>query len=466
MGKARRSLRFEILRLFTPLVALLALARTGGGVESATVVLSDFHAYYWNLTNANAPWSGRTGHVALDFRGQLWVLGGSIALNPDNSVNDEWNSVDGTNWIQASAAAPWSARTEHAAVVFQEKMWVASGRSASDLTLFNDLWSSPDGLHWDPGVSPVPWSTREGVAVAANGDNLYLLGGQHYGTFLAEIWRLNLNLEWVAVAPPVPWASRSQHQSLWFHDTLWVLGGVHFEGSTSVWLELNDVWNSPDGSSWTQATPHAGWHGRNSHTATVFDNRLWVLGGTYIEGVGPGSHLVTLNDVWYSENGADWHQAPDAPWAARSGHAALAFAGKLWVLGGTTIRNHDFELLNDVWCLTPVPMSIEAEHASPYQVGEALTLHVAGPGLPPGVTYQWMKDGVALAGESSDRYHLAAAAEGATGSYTCEIGGSAFGTAGPAVIVVSAAQRVPVGAAVLGGAALGVLFLGARRLRR
>ena len=136
------------------------------------------------------------------------------------------------------------------------------------------------------------------------------------------------------------------------------------------------------------------------------------------------------------------------------------------MLGGTTITSNDFALLNDVWCLTPVPLTIEAEHASPYQVGEALTLRLAGLGLPPGVTYQWMKDGVALAGERSDAYHLAAAGEAASGSYTCEIGGSAFGTAGPAVIVVSDAPRVPVGAAVLAGAVLGVLLLGARKLRR
>jgi hypothetical protein len=50
----------------------------------------------------------------------------------------------------------------------------------------------------------------------------------------------------------------------------------------------NDVWYSSDGANWIQATNSAGWSSRDGHTSVVHDNKMWVIGGDY------------LNDVWYS----------------------------------------------------------------------------------------------------------------------------------------------------------------------
>jgi hypothetical protein len=56
------------------------------------------------------------------------------------------------------------------------------------------------------------------------------------------------------------------------------------------------------------------WYARKAHATTVFDNRLWILGGYtnnyYFDG--------ELNDVWYSANGRDWVQATaNAQWSPR-----------------------------------------------------------------------------------------------------------------------------------------------------
>jgi len=71
------------------------------------------------------------------------------------------------------------------------------------------------------------------------------------------------------------------HSAVVFDDKLWVLGGG-----------ANDVWYSSDGVNWNCATDSAGWSSRESQTSVEFDNKLWVLGG-YLYDSQYGS------DVWY-----------------------------------------------------------------------------------------------------------------------------------------------------------------------
>ena len=86
---------------------------------------------------------------------------------------------------------------------------------------------------------------------------------------------------------------------------------------------------------WTLHTPAAPWAPRQYHEVAVFDNKLWVLEGWN------GSNR---NDVWYSEDGSQWH-ALETPWAPR--HAASVFVhdGALWVVAGNNMQS-------DVWKLS------------------------------------------------------------------------------------------------------------------
>jgi PKD repeat protein len=86
-----------------------------------------------------------------------------------------------------------------------------------------------------------------------------------------------------------------------------------------------------------------------------FDNQLWVLGGSYATGDGPGSYIEFLNDVWSSADGANWVQASTPAWLPREGFDAAAFHNRLWVLGGRTPGPEGSFLLNDVWYMAPDP---------------------------------------------------------------------------------------------------------------
>ena len=77
-----------------------------------------------------------------------------------------------------------------------------------------------------------------------------------------------------------------------FDNKIWVLGGVIVFGTNST--RYNDVWFSENGTNWTEATAgSAGWSIRQDHTSIVFDNKIWVLGGSL-------NTSTYYNDVWSS----------------------------------------------------------------------------------------------------------------------------------------------------------------------
>jgi hypothetical protein len=112
-----------------------------------------------------------------------------------------------------------------------------------------------------------------------------------------------------------------------------VIGG--FSNSLNY---LHDVWSSPDGLNWTQATGAAAFSTRAYHAATVFNGRMWVIGGADTNG--------QKNDVWSSADGINWTQATaSAPFTPRIKLAALTLNGQLCVVAGD-----DGTRTHDMWC--------------------------------------------------------------------------------------------------------------------
>jgi len=118
---------------------------------------------------------------------------------------------------------------------------------------------------------------------------------------------------------------RSDHSSVAFNNKIWIIGGNDGSGN------LNDVWYSSNGASWSRATSAAGFSKRSSHASVVFDDYLWVIGGW------DGSWK---NDVWYSADGVNWYKATNnAGFSAWAIAGATVFIGKIWVVDSA----------NDVW---------------------------------------------------------------------------------------------------------------------
>lgn len=118
-------------------------------------------------------------HGCVVFREQLWILGGGIynSAHPHNTVADYadvWCSRNGRQWTRVLDKAPWSPRRFHAALVFDDKLWILAGYHHGNL---NDVWYSADGSTWQQLNTPQLWSIRHEPAALVFQDRLWLLGG-------------------------------------------------------------------------------------------------------------------------------------------------------------------------------------------------------------------------------------------------------------------------------------------------
>jgi hypothetical protein len=212
-------------------------------------------------------------------------------------------------------------------VGWQGKLWAVEQNGAARIA------SSEDGIAWTWTPSDARWGDRYLAAVAFFQGKLWLLGGR-VGSPLAhdyrnDIWYSEDGSHWKLATQHAPWSPRGGHTAVVYRNKLWVMGG----GGKSA---ANDVWSSPDGVNWTRASENAGWAPIFRRSFVVFRDKLWVIG--YSDG----------NDVRYTTDGAQWIEATsNAGWPANAHKDAVVYDGRIWVLAGAF---DDGRFLNDVWC--------------------------------------------------------------------------------------------------------------------
>ena len=142
---------------------------------------------------------------------------------------------------------------------------------------------------------------------------------------------------WQQITAKANWLGRREHTTVAFKGKIWLLGGIIGKDNNNHEIHTNEIWNSADGSNWTQVNANPKWAARAYHTSLVFKNKLWVIGGS-----------GDKNDVWSSADGSNWTEvtAKSAKkFPGRAGHTSLVFHNKMWVIGGATHPN----ARNDVW---------------------------------------------------------------------------------------------------------------------
>ncbi|MDB4293068.1 hypothetical protein N9954_06625 [Maribacter sp.] len=107
-----------------------------------------------------------------------------------------------------------------------------------------------------------------------------------------------------------------------FHSKIWSVGG--YLHNRSYPHQANGVWSSTNGYNWRSEVFNA-FDSRVGHTLTVFDNKMWVIGG-----VNNAGHQ--LSDVWYSSDGLHWTLATNtAAFGVAVGHNTIVFKGRMFV---------------------------------------------------------------------------------------------------------------------------------------
>ncbi|HEY3823364.1 MAG TPA: kelch repeat-containing protein [Bryobacteraceae bacterium] len=96
-----------------------------------------------------AGWSERMGHAILEFRKEIWMMGGRDQAG--NPLNDVWRlDKSSLKWVCVAEHAGWAPRCLIHPAVWNEKIWLYGGVTEPfSSVVFDDLWvSSRSGDEW------------------------------------------------------------------------------------------------------------------------------------------------------------------------------------------------------------------------------------------------------------------------------------------------------------------------------
>lgn len=195
-----------------------------------------------------------------------------------------------------------------------------------------------------PPEAKIPTSRSKHASIL-HGQCLYLLGGRNGNVPLKDFWRYNIakNTWDQLIGDGDSPGCLQEHTMVGYRDTLYVFGGeVGFSNGveTPLWMYniKDNKWRkfiAPKG----VVTPK----GRRSHTATVFQDSMYIYGG-YQDLRGSTSELWAFHfasETWHlvSQGGA----VDGAP--PRHRHSAILHDNAVWIFGGMT----DLQERSDFW---------------------------------------------------------------------------------------------------------------------
>ncbi|HSW46482.1 MAG TPA: galactose oxidase [Phycisphaerae bacterium] len=327
-------------------------ARPGGpaamlGSSPASSPSDSGPVYHWRLVTPKAAFAARDGAGALVFNDRMWLLGGwnpGDKVHFPNKCNSEvWCSSDGAAWKLESRQAPWEGRHTAGYAVHRGRMWIVGGDPLQG-RYQNDVWNTADGINWRRVTEKVPWAPRALHHTVVFNDRIWVMGGQTVPQFAPapekfynDVWKTQDGLAWTRVVEHAPWEPRGMiGGAVVFKGRIWVLGGGTYDTPRTPSRRFyNDVWSSPDGRHWERHIENAPWHPRQYHEVAVFDDHMWVL---------EGWNQSNRNDVWYSQDGINWHELPGTPWAPRHAASVFVYDNALWMVAGNNMTS-------DVWKL-------------------------------------------------------------------------------------------------------------------
>jgi len=266
-------------------------------------------------------------HAMALFNSKVWSAAGINTYSTPNLHDDVWYSNNGVSWLSV-ADNFFKERRGTTLTLFNDKLWIIAGESNEGNTL-DDIWSSTDGEHWTLEVTAAPFGPVKFHSTVVFNNKLFVIAGDQ-ATEHTKVWSSVNGIDWVEETSNAADAffGRGGHATVVFNNTLYVIGG---ESTT----RLNDVWKSTNGRDWTQVAIQGGIFPRiTSHTATVYNDKVWVIGGRI-------SDSAMNNDIYFSSDMLNWnkYEIDDSSsllpiFEGRANHQTLNYNNALWVFGG------------------------------------------------------------------------------------------------------------------------------------
>jgi hypothetical protein len=376
------------------LISALGCSSGGGEADNGGTGGSDadFTTFEWTELNADAPWSRRAGLHTVELAGKFYLMGGRTPTDPMGAPfppadfwADVWVSDDeGVTWEQIlsnDTPGHWAPRAYFQTVVKGNAMYVLGGQDFGFPTsnFYSDVWSSEDGVVWTERTADAGWEPRAGLRAVTFEDEIYIFGGSQFDDsailpgptgpariYYNDVWKSADGATWEEMTANAPWEPRAGAVVVVKDDYMYLLGGeAGFLCDTNADPDcelpyFNDVWRSQDGADWELVTDSAGWSPRPGHQCAVSFDHIVCWGGFGL----PTNPM----DVWVSPDGASWEQVSDSPWNAESpdeikyDFEGIAVGDVIYTFGGDR-ETFDFSdpsnylrVDNDVWRYTlPAP---------------------------------------------------------------------------------------------------------------
>ncbi len=282
-------------------------------------------------------------------------------------------------WERVVKNAEWSNRYDHAAEVFDNKLWVTGGYNPGQVsgdTYYEDVWSSADGESWELVTDNAPWFGRRSHQLVnfndGAGDALYLIGGfsvneeTGYRQFNNDVWKSTDGENWTLIKDRTypslsatdDWFPRMNHSCVVVNhggtDYIYLIGGYsQLEGHESRYASeyFNDVWRSTDAVTWEKLANND--FGMRSELAACVDEtgNLYINGGVHgiiFDAENNATHPVeNWQALWISPDGESWTSARDSVvvedrFLYRSGHEMVFYQDEIWSLPGKTVSNEHY----------------------------------------------------------------------------------------------------------------------------
>ena len=221
-------------------------------------------------------------------------------LEGHSASNQVWSSTDGIKWKSETDKAAWTPRIASAILEFKGKIWILGGTEnyyfGDNKSLKNDVWYSSNGKDWKLATANAGWSPRAYHQAAVLKGKIYVFGGGNYVPeyhALNDVWSSEDGINWVKEISSAPWHERLWFNSVVYRDHIWVMGGW----SNNPYKNHQDVWFTKDGKTWEEYKSDKVWKERHEASTFVFKDKIWIAGGM---------NPPLVNDVWSLRLPEDW----------------------------------------------------------------------------------------------------------------------------------------------------------------
>jgi hypothetical protein len=267
---------------------------------------------------------------ALKFNNRIVLIAGRSGGTYYNDVVDIGDGVV-LNQLLADGHTQFERRGSFGACVHNKRLYIASGLP----TFFNDVHSSLDGIHWTEETGSAEWPRRYDGEICSYDGRLWMLGGR-WTTNLNDVWNSVDGKTWTQILANghTQFSGREDHRLLVHKGMMILIGGL--SGGTGV----DDIYASRDGVHWellnSAITSSA--LGIYNHSVISVGERIVLING---------ANGAAHNDLYHSTDGVHWVGPIACEFPARDEFGLVEWNERIYVIGGDSTAT----TLNDVWVM-------------------------------------------------------------------------------------------------------------------